>query len=396
MNNKPVLSLENTETAFAGKSDSDLRQSYRIFKLLNHSILVETGAVLANLALKFYIPISPFARPTVFRQFCGGESLEDCKPMIEKMENFEVKVLLNYGMEGAEREVDFDSTISENVRALQFAGSNKNVIGVSLKLTGIGRFELYEKLQSRNPLNMTEMEEFSKIKTRIALLCKTAAECQTSIYLDAEESWVQETLDDLVNEMMAKYNKEKCIVFTTFQIYRHDKLEFLKKSLDLAKRKGYILGAKLVRGAYLEKENERAAKLGYPSPIHESKYNVNRDYNESIDFCLENLDHIAACFATHNEESCEYLAQKIKHNNIAPNHPHITVAQLFGMGEHITFNLAKTGMNAIKYIPYGPVRKVIPYLIRRAEENSSVVGQMGRELNLIKKEIDRRKKVKKM
>jgi proline dehydrogenase len=384
--------FENTEVAFAAKTDAEIKKAKWLFGMMGNNGLVKAGASLANLALAMHLPITPIFRMTVYGHFCGGETFDECKQTISKLRESNVYAMLNYGVELKEREEDFDRTIERNIEALEFAGKNKSVKVLCVKITGFGRFGLFEKIQEGKTLSTAEDAEFKKVVARLDKLCQCAVKNDVAIYIDAEESWIQEPLDAMVEVMMAQYNKSKAIVYNTFQHYRWDRLDYLTRQLEAAKAKGYILGAKLVRGAYMEKERERAAQKGYKSPIHVDKAAVDKDYDAALSLCLDHLDHVALCVASQSEASNLMAIQQIDARMIDRKHDHIVFSQLYGMGDNITFNLAKLGFNACKYLPYGPVKDVIPYLIRRAQENTSVAGQMGRELKLLVTELDRRKK----
>lgn len=383
--------FENTETAFASKSDADLQKSKALYNIISNNSLVSLGVSLANFALKLHLPVSPLFKLSVYEQFCGGETFEECKKTISKLSKSAAGVLLNYGVELKESENDFEKSLQQNLEAIDFASKNKSVKGICIKPTGYGRFELFEKIQSREKLSASEKNEFERIKNRFEKVCTAASQKNIALYFDAEESWIQDTLDELVEELMQKYNRKNCIVFNSFQLYRHDRLAYLKKEIEKSKAGKYFLGAKLVRGAYMEKERERAQEKNYRSPIHKNKKEVDEDFDEAVKLCLENLDSLFLCVASHSEPSNLLAIQEMEKRKIPFSTERVVFSQLFGMGDNITFNLAQLGFNSTKYLPYGPVRDVIPYLIRRAEENTSVAGQTGRELSLLKKEIQRRK-----
>ncbi len=382
--------FENTEVAFADKSNRDLKENKVLFQLFGNDKLVSIGSSLAQVALKLHLPVSPIFKITVYHHFCGGETFEECKKTIGKLNKRHVSSMLNYGVELKEREEDFEATIQKNQEALEFAGKNKAVKVLCIKLTGFGRFDLFEKVQSGDELSKGEKQELEKVKGRFHQLCKSAAKNKVALYVDAEESWIQDALDGIVEEMMDIYNQVHPVVYNTFQLYRWDRLDYLKTQLKLAEEKKYILGAKLVRGAYMEKERERAESKGYKSPIHKNKKAVDKDFNEALHVCFDNIEKVACCVASQSEESCLLAIELIDKKKIDRKHPHVMFSQLYGMGDNITFNLASLGFNASKYLPYGPVKDVIPYLIRRARENSSVGGQMGRELKLVTQEMKRR------
>jgi len=382
--------FENTEVAFADKSNGELKKAKALFQLMSNNGLVNLGSSLANLALSLHLPVSPLFRYTVYNHFCGGETFSECKKTIQKLEKNGVGVLLNYGVELKEREEDFNKTVERNIEALQFAGKNKAVKALCIKLTGYGRMGLLEKIQSGEKLTSEEKQEFTAFKKRFDKICGVADKNNVPLYVDAEESWIQNPLDEMVEEMMEKYNRDKCIVFNTFQLYRHDRLAYLQHQIERATAGQYLLGAKLVRGAYMEKERERAKEMGYKSPIHRNKKEVDEDFNRAVNLCLDNLQRLYLCVASQSELSNQLAMEFIAKKKIEPQNPRILFSQLYGMGDNVTFNQAKLGFNATKYLPYGPVKEVIPYLIRRAQENTSVAGQTTRELSLITKEIKRR------
>lgn len=384
--------FEDTEVAFAGKTNAELRKIKALFAMMSNNALVRMGSSVANLSLSLHLPVSLLFKWTVYNQFCGGETFDECKKTISLLEERNVGIFLNYGVELKASDKDFDKTIDKNIEALEFAGKNKAVKALCIKITGFGRIDLFEKIQNNNELDVDEVKEFQRVKKRLEKLCGFAAKNEVPLYFDAEESWIQDVLDNMVEEMMAKHNRDTCIVFNTFQLYRHDRLAYLEAQIEKAKASGYMLGAKLVRGAYMEKERQRAKDMGYPSPIHKNRKEVDKDFNGSIDLCLDNLDNLYVCVASQSEPSNLLAVELIEKKKIKYNNERILFSQLFGMGDNITFNLAEHGFNATKYLPYGPVRDVIPYLIRRAEENTSVAGQTTRELALVNKEIARRKR----
>jgi proline dehydrogenase len=383
--------FENTEIAFRQKSDKELKRAYWLFKLLASPVLTKLGATFTNLALKLRLPVKGIIRNTIYVQFCGGENLEKSIPSIEGLARGKALTVLDYGVEAKNNEADFDRTMEEMFREIKFASTNPNIPYVSCKLTGLFRFELLEKLQNKETLSEEEKQEHERALNRIDRIASLAHEHDVELYIDAEETWIQDPVDELTDNLMEKYNREKVIVSNTVQLYRTDRLQYLRDAFARSVERGYYYGIKLVRGAYMEKERERAIKMGYTSPIHQTKEDTDRDFDDAIRFCIENNDRIAVCVATHNENSCKLMADLIEEKKIDPQNPHIVCCQLYGMSDHITFNLANAGFRAGKYIPYGPVKDVLPYLIRRAEENTSVEGQTTRELQLIHKEILRRK-----
>lgn len=385
------LSFDNTVIAFTDKSDKELKEAYWIFKLINNGTLVNIGSRLANIALKFHLPIQPFVKATIFKLFVGGETLENTRPKVQRLAKYGINTILDYGVEAKSSEYDYDKTLNEKLKAIHFAGKHKSVKLLSCKITGLGRFRLFEKAHSGEKISLTEEHEMERVVGRVKELCDAAEKQGISLFFDAEETWIQKPLDIIIRDMMKEYNKEKVVVYNTYQMYLKNRMADLKDHYKDAIDSGFKLGVKLVRGAYMEKERDRAKKMNYPSPILDDKATVDINYNNALSFCLIDVKNIALCAATHNEESCMYLANEIEKIKIPNDHPHLMFAQLFGMGENLTFNLADYGFHTAKLVPFGPVKDVIPYLIRRAHENSSAQGQMSRELTLIKKELDRRK-----
>jgi len=386
-----MISFDNTEIAFSGKTNGDLNRSYWLFKMVSSPTFVNVGQKLTALALNLHIPVKWIIKPTIFKQFCGGENIEECTKAIEQLGKYNIGTILDYSVEGKESEEDFDHCMKETIATIQKAKGNKNIPFCVFKITGLARVELLEKVSAGKELVESEKREYEKVKERVNSICRKAYEFSVSVFIDAEESWTQQAMDDMANNMMEKYNKEKAIVYNTYQLYRHDRLDFLKASFQLASEKKYILGAKLVRGAYMEKERARAKEKGYPSPINETKESTDKHYQDALQFCADHIEQIAICAGTHNEKSSLLLVDLMTKKNISPSHPHIYFSQLLGMSDHISFNLSNAGYNVAKYVPYGPVKEVLPYLIRRAQENTSVKGQTGRELGLIIKEKARRK-----
>jgi proline dehydrogenase len=385
----PVF-FEDLSVAFASKSNARLRKTYWLFLLMNQAQVVNLGTFFIKLALKLHLPIKNLIRATIFEQFCGGETLSECDENIVTLGNSNIGTILDYSVEGEENEVSFEATTNEILRTIEKASTSPNIPFSVFKVTGIASTELLEKVQRGAILTSDENIAFVRAKIRMEKLCNNAFELKVRLFVDAEESWIQGIIDEMTYEMMAKFNRGQPIVYNTYQLYRHETLEALKTAYLTARQKGYILGAKLVRGAYIEKERIRAQENEYFNPVHTSKEITDRDYNASIDFCLEHLDHISVCLGTHNEYSCQYCACKMKKLGFANDDARIWYAQLLGMSDNISYNMAKAGYNVAKYVPYGPIEVVLPYLIRRAKENSFVAGQSSREFLLVQNEMKRR------
>ena len=385
------ISFDNTEIAFSSRSDKDLRKTHLLFSVMNNKFIVKTGTYIINLALKLKLPVHSLVKGAVFKQFCGGESIEECDQVISQLQNYNIGAILDYAVEGEDNEEDFDSTCSEILRAIEKAGKTKNIPFSVFKPTGVASKELLIKIQEKQPLTSLEIQHFDNVKQRFDRICRHAFENNVRLFIDSEESWYQDVVDELVYEMMLRYNIDKPIVFNTFQMYRHEMLENLKKAFKKSIEEKFYMGAKLVRGAYMEKERKRAVEKGYQDPINATKVMTDQAFNDALEFCIQNINHISVCCGSHNETSNYHMIRLIEKYGLSKNDERIFSAQLFGMSDHISYNLASAGYNITKYVPYGPVEKVIPYLIRRAEENSAIAGQSSRELQLIKKEINRRK-----
>jgi proline dehydrogenase len=383
--------FNNTQVAFALKTDTELDRAYFLFKMIDNEPLVRIGTAVTNFALKAHLPVEGLIRATVFDHFCGGTTEEDCLSVVDKMYVNGVSSVLDYSVEGKEEEEQFDAALEMTLKTIEFAKEKNAIPFAVFKPTGLGRFYLYEKIGEKQPLTLEEQKEWNRVVSRFDLICKTAYEKDVALLIDGEESWMQDAADDLVTDMMRKYNKEKAIVFNTLQLYRWDRLDYLKKLKDQAKEEGFFVGMKLVRGAYMEKENKRAEEKGYPTPICESKEATDINYDVTMAYMMDNLDFMSIFVGTHNELSSYKVIELMKEKGIAKNDNRIWFGQLYGMSDNISYNLAEHGYNVAKYLPFGPVRDVMPYLIRRAEENTSVAGQTSRELNLLKAERNRRK-----
>ncbi len=390
-----MISFDNTEIAFAGKSDSDLQWSYRLFKMIGMPWLVKFGKVATNVAFAIHLPIKGLIKKTIFKHFCGGENIDDCKGKIEELGRFKIGTILDYSVEGKTTEGDLDRTRDEIIASIATAKNNKNIPFAVFKVTGVAQTSILRKANGgAEDLSEADRKELAVSMQRVDAICKAAYEADVPVFIDAEDSWFQDTIDRMVNAMMSKYNKEKAVVFNTLQMYRHDRLAFLKKTHLEAVAGQYFVGIKMVRGAYMEKEREAAAKDGYPSPIHATKEDTDRDYDQGLAYIVEHIEQFALCAGTHNEISSLRLVELMAEKGLDPTDPRLFFAQLLGMSDHISYNVAHEGYNVAKYVPYGPVKEVMPYLLRRAEENTSVAGQMGRELSLIVKEKKRRKALK--
>nr|WP_179414851.1 proline dehydrogenase family protein [Mucilaginibacter sp. E4BP6]NYE67240.1 proline dehydrogenase [Mucilaginibacter sp. E4BP6] len=387
---KDSLSFENTEIAFRHSSNNALKRAYWLFKIINVNFLVKIGPPITNFAINIGLPIKGLIKATIFNHFCGGETIAECDHTIKNLAEGGVGTILDYSIEGEDDEQVFDHTRDEIIRTIDRASGDKAVPITVFKVTGVGRFSLLEKLDAAQELTADEQKEWKKVQQRVLDICTRAFKLSIPVMIDAEETWIQKTIDLLALDMMNRFNKEKAIVYNTYQMYRHDKLQSIKDDYLQAVDEGFILGAKIVRGAYMEKERKRAEEMGYPSPIQPDKESADKDYNAAMKFCVDHINRIAFVAGTHNEQSCQLLAELLKEKNIDPKNPHVYFSQLLGMSDNLSFNLANADYNVAKYVPYGPIKAVLPYLFRRAQENTAIAGQMSRELSLIVKEKRRR------
>ena len=386
-----MVAFDNTEIAFAGRSNAELDHAQMLFKLVGNPALVNVGKSALELALSLHLPVTGIIKSTVFNHFCGGESVADCEKSIDRLHKAGVFTLLDYSAEGKSTEKDFEASTAQVISTIFRAKNDTRVPFAVFKPTGVMRASLLERVSSKRPLEPHQQSEWNSGAQRVRKICAAAAEHNVPVLIDAEESWIQDAIDELVEAMMLEFNHNEAIVYNTFQLYRTDRLAYLKVSHNRAQNSGYILGAKLVRGAYMEKERDRAKKKGYPSPIHASKQETDDDYNAALLYCVQNIKDIRLIAGTHNEDSSRKLTELMRVAHLAESDSRIFYSQLYGMSDNISFNLAHAGFNVVKYVPYGPVKLVMPYLIRRAEENTSVAGQVGRELSLILKEKQRRR-----
>ncbi len=386
-----MVKFDNTEIAFKSKKNSDLKRAYWLFKMMSHPWLVSLGKVLINIAVSLRIPIGWALKWNVFEHFCGGESINECAETTKVLDEHNIGTILDYSVEGKENELEFERGKEEILKTIAAANNNPNIPFCVFKITGLARMDLLEKVQSKESLSKGEAAEFQRVRKRVDEICNAISQTETPLFIDAEDSWIQGVIDNLVEEMMELYNQDRAVIYSTIQLYRWDRLDYLKSLLVKAKEKGYKIGMKLVRGAYMEKERDRAEEMGYPDPIQPDKESTDRDYNAAQVFCIENIDSISVCTGTHNELSSRMMTELMAEHGISKEDPRVYFAQLFGMSDHISFNLSELGYNVAKYVPYGPLKDVMPYLIRRAEENTSIKGQTTRELNLLQEEVSRRK-----
>jgi len=386
-----MFSFENTEIAFKSKSNKDLQRAYLLFKMIANNAMVFLGKNMSRLALRLRIPVGWAVKPTIYAHFVGGESIDECQKNVRVLEKFNVNAILDYSVEGTESLKGINTAMEETIKTIYNAAKDPNVPFAVFKPTAFTKEIVLEKVSLGEELNDEEKEEAQNFRNRVGKLCQTAFENDVPILIDAEDSWFQNFIDEVTDANMEKYNKKKPIVFNTYQMYRWDRLNVLEKAYNKAVEKGYYLGAKFVRGAYMEKERARAEDKGYKDPIQPDKDTTDRDYNAALKFCIERIDRIKIFNGTHNEYSSQYMAELMEEHNIPKDHDHCWFSQLFGMSDHISFNMAEDGYNVAKYLPFGPVRSVLPYLLRRTEENTSIAGQTGRELSLLITERNRRK-----
>jgi proline dehydrogenase len=384
------LDFQDTETAFADKTNSELKEKYRLFRMLNSPLLSSVGTRAAKFALSIGLPVEGMIKKTIFEQFCGGETIEESDRVIEKLGRSGIGTVLDFAVEGKSSESDFDATKDEIIRTIQRAKDDPNIPFSVFKVTGIAPLGTLERWSAKKKLDAKSQAKSERIHGRVEEICGYAHSIRQPIFIDAEHTWLQDAIDRLATEMMEKFNRDMPVVYNTIQLYRTDRLQYLRNARREASKNGYWLGMKLVRGAYMEAERERAEQQGYPSPIHADKASTDEDYNAAIEYCLKHLGEMSFVNATHNEESTLLLARRMHEERIPEDHPRIFFSQLYGMGDNISYVLAKNGYNVSKYVPYGPVVDAIPYLIRRAEENTSAAGHMSRQLEMLEIEMKRR------
>ncbi len=383
--------FNDTAVAFQAKSDKALRKANWMFTVVNHPFISQLATGLVKVALALRLPIKPIIKNTVFEHFCGGETIEESLKTVDELGQYGIGTILDYSVEGGESEEGFDSTRDEILKTIEAAKGNPHIPFCVFKTTGLANTPLLQKIQEGKPLTEKENDRFTRVQERVLTICQAAYDAGVPILMDAEETWIQKPIDDLAYDMMKRFNNERAIVYNTYQMYRKDMLQNLRNAFHYAAMHNYYLGAKLVRGAYMEKERERAEENGYPSPIHETKEDTDDHFNKGLAFCVDNKQRISLICGSHNDYSNYYLTVLLDKHNVGKNDQRVWFSQLYGMSDNISFNLAKDGYNVVKYVPYGPVKHVMPYLFRRAQENTSVAGQSSRELMLIRNEIARRK-----
>ncbi len=389
------LSFDDLAITFSSRSNADLNKMYVLFATMNNNSLVEVGTSFLKMAFKIHLPVKTVVKKTVFEHFCGGENVQDCEQTIKKLAQFNVGTILDYSVEGEKSETGFEATEQEILRTIARAKGSKDIPFCVFKVTGIGSFDLLEAVTAQRPLSSSEQAAWERVQKRADNICKAAFEAKVRVFIDAEETWIQAAIDQIADDTMRRYNQNGCIVYNTYQMYCRNSLSKFEAAIADAKAQGYILGAKLVRGAYMERERARALGLGYADPIQPNKAASDADFDAAVRLSVENMTQVAICAGTHNEASSLLLARLMHERGIARNHPHIFFAQLFGMSDNISFCLAKKGYNVAKYVPYGPVKAVMPYLFRRAAENTAMAGQSSREFALIQREMKRRAEAKK-
>ena len=386
-----MMNFEDTKFVFSQKSNWELKKAYYLFSIINYPLLVKLGSFLLKVSFFLRLPIKKLIKITIFNQFCGGENIQDCNIKINILSDFGIGTILDYSVEGKEKKTDFEKTKEEIIQTILFSAKNNKIPFTVFKITGLGKSSLIKKANSNlDDLSKNENSELNLVFKRVDQICKTAFDNKVSVFIDAEDSWYQDYIDSIAELMIFKYNNESAIVYNTIQLYRHDRLHYMKGLILRCSSNNKFLGLKLVRGAYMEKERERAIKENYNDPIHKDKDSTNHDFSMAVEYCLKNIDFVSLCLGTHNEKSVLHLINLMTDYSLRKNDSRIYFAQLLGMSDHISYNLSKQGYNVAKYVPYGPINEIIPYLIRRAEENTSVSGQTGRELSLIRKEIKNR------
>ena len=388
-----MVNLNNNTNAFNDKSNTDLNRAWLLFLTISNPTISKLLTNLLQIAISLKLPINYLVKISIFKQFCGGETITESKKTIDKLWKSKIGSILDYSAEGKQNDSDFKSVYDQGIKILN-ESENKNYIPfVVFKLTGLINFEILEKKNKNILLDQSEEKTYNLFLKRLEQICDKAKEINTPVFIDAEESWIQNAVDEIVLNLMKKYNHENVLIFNTIQMYRNDRVDYLNKIIDIGNKEKFKIGLKIVRGAYHEKEIERAKKYNYNIPVHLKKEDTDKDFNKALEICVQNIDRISICSGTHNIKSSEYLIKLMKENGIKSNDKRIYSSQLLGMSDNISYNLAKANYNVCKYVPYGPIKEVIPYLIRRAEENRSISGQMSRELSNIIKEKKRRRKI---
>ncbi|MEC7646155.1 MAG: proline dehydrogenase family protein [Bacteroidota bacterium] len=387
--------FNDLKVAFEDKSDRDLNRAYILFKTISNPLISKTLTICLRIGIWMRLPIQSIIKATVYKHFCGGTTIENSKKIIDKLWMSNIGTILDFSAEGKESEIDFNNVMKETIESLHKAKKTQKIPFSVFKPSGLARFKILEKISVGTKLSTEEQKEKIAFEKRVEYICEISSQNKVPIFIDAEESWIQNAIDNIALKMMRKFNKQQSWVFNTIQFYRKDRITYLQDLLNNAKKNNFLIGIKLVRGAYHEKEIERAKKMGYPCPVHKIKQNTDNDYNRALEICIKNIDSISICAGTHNEESSRLLINLLKKYNISKNDQRVYFSQLLGMSDHISYNAAKQGFNVAKYVPYGPIKDVLPYLIRRAEENTAISGQMGRELSNIIAEQKRRKNIKK-
>lgn len=387
--------FNDLKVAFEDKSDRDLNRAYILFKTISHPLISKIITICLRIGIWIRLPIQGIIKATVYKHFCGGTTIENSNKIIDKLWKSNIGTILDFSAEGKESEIDFDNVMKETIASLNKAKKTNNIPFSVFKPTGLVRFKVLEKISNNTKLSIGEKKEKIAFEKRVENICQISSQNKIPIFIDAEESWIQDAIDNIAIKMMHKFNKENTLIFNTVQLYRNDRIKYLQNLLDDARKNNFMIGVKLVRGAYHEKEIDRAKKMHYKCPVHKIKKNTDNDFNKALEICIKNIDVVSICAGTHNEESSKYLVKLLKQYNISKNDKRVYFSQLLGMSDHISYNAARQGLNVAKYVPYGPIRDVLPYLIRRAEENTSIAGQMGRELSNIIAEQKRRKNIKK-
>ncbi len=384
------LDFDNTEIAFRSRSTTELRKAKLLFLSFGSPTLLSAGPKLVNFALSLRLPITPLIRATIFEQFCGGVTFEDCAKTVQDLAEYKIRSVLDYSVEGLGTEAAFDGARSEILKVIAYSKGNPNIPFAVFKVTGVGRIALLEKASTKAKLSTEDKQELGRVEARVHEISAAAKGAGLRLLFDAEESWIQPYIDDLALRTMREFNRDRAVIYNTLQMYLVRRLGSLQELLEEGKAGKFHVGVKLVRGAYMEKERARAAAKHHASPIQPDKAATDRDFDAALDLSVANLERLALFAGSHNEHSNHHLAELIVKRGLKYDDPRVEFSQLLGMSDNLTYNLADRGFNVTKYVPYGPIRAVIPYLTRRAAENSSIKGQAGRELQLIDRELKRR------
>lgn len=381
-----------SDSAFSHYSISQLRRTKVLFKILQNPLVSWFSGFVPHIPILLRLPfVKSLIKHYIFSHFCGGEDWKEVHQSALKLQKQNILSSLDYSVECKQTEQDYETTKKVLLNVLEEAKNLSHIPFCVLKITGLGRFALLEKIHNGQTLSDNEKAEWQRVQSRFDSICEKAVDCNTKLLVDAEESWIQKPIDNIVKRAMKRHNQNEPMIYNTYQLYLKAKYEQLKTDWEKAKEKGYILGSKLVRGAYMEKETKRAVKMHLPNPIQPSKAKCDQDFNDSLKFCLKHIDDFGIYIGTHNIESTQKARQLMQEYGIAKSDERVFFSQLLGMREILSYELAQQDYLVSKYTPFGKIAEVIPYLLRRIQENSSVKDQLNDEIKVITRELENQK-----